>query len=237
MPHEVYVFGDSHWRVYFPFLNTGAPGICHESKGIVTLDTTANELSGATMYGLRKEQTRIGARKRILDTIDGYGSVENVGLVFGEVDLRYHYERYFRDGMIHMPSVLDLVLGYRRFIEDDLIRTGRVQNKVFVYYGFRYSQEFVDSFGPQNYLKVQWLNRTLERLIEGIAGLPDDPYGGRIIPIIPGRMIEQNPGGYDRDDDLIGGRYKDDGVHMNGNIYNDFILPVMSLELGTDAYG
>lgn len=226
MPHEVYVFGDSHWRVYFPFLNTGAPGVCHEADGIVTLDTTANELSGATMYGLRKDVTRIGARRRIIDTLKQYGSVENVGLVFGEVDLRYHYGRYFKDDTLYMPAVLDLVTGYRKFVEDELFRPGLVQNKVFLYYGFRYSQQFVDSFGPENYAKVRLLNRTLEILLGGIRcdGESPDPYAKRIVPIVPGDLL-QGPDG------LIAERYLDDGVHMNPNIYSDFILPTMSRSL------
>lgn len=233
MPHEVYVFGDSHWRVYFPVTNHGGPGVAYEQDGIVTLDTTANELSGATMYGLRTEDSRIGARRRILDTLRARDPVENVGLVFGEVDVRYHYQRYFRDDVLHMPSVMDLLAGYRRFIEDELLRSGLVTGRAFVYYGFRYAQNFVDSFG-ENWPKVKLLNQTLEEMISTnlVYGLPGrcvypvhDPYNDRIVPITP-RTLLTGPDGQ-----LVSDRYLDDGVHMNGNIYNDFILPAMRMVL------
>lgn len=139
--HDVYVFGDSHWRVFFPFVNHGAASdnVSHEQDGIRTIDTIANELSGSTMWGLLNQDSRHGARRRILGTIDSLGGVDNVGLVFGEVDARYHNARYFPTGSdrISLGRVMELVGRYRRFIEEDLL-TGRVRGRVFVYHGFGY---------------------------------------------------------------------------------------------------
>ncbi len=137
--HEVHVFGDSHWRVFFPFVNNESPGVAYEQDGICMLDMVANELSGATMYGLLNDNSRNGARPRILETLDRLNGVENVALVFGEVDVRYHADRYFRpDGSLDESAVLELLLRYKRFIEDDLIQSDRVSGNVFVYYGFAY---------------------------------------------------------------------------------------------------
>lgn len=133
---DVYVFGDSHWRVFFPFLNTGSPGISHEQDGVRTVDTTANELSGATMWGLLNDNSKNGARRRILATLDDLGGGKDVGLVFGEVDARYHHDRYFK-GTLSRGRIFELLSRYAMFIHEDLIGEGRARN-VFVYHGFRY---------------------------------------------------------------------------------------------------
>lgn len=137
--HDVHVFGDSHWRVFFPFLNKGAPGVGFEHDGIRTVDMVANELSGATMHGLLNDHSRNGARQRILSDLDVLKGVENVGLVFGEVDVRYHNRHYFRrDGTLDELEVLKLLIRYKEFIDRDLFCSGRVRGHVFVYYGFHY---------------------------------------------------------------------------------------------------
>lgn len=139
--HDVHVFGDSHWRVFFPFVNHGAPGLIHEDGGIRMIDMVANELSGATMYGLLNDNSKNGARRRILHTLDDMGGVENVGLVFGEVDVRYHNRRYFKsNGDLDATELLRLMLRYKQFIEHDLFDTDRVKENVFVYYGFAYPE-------------------------------------------------------------------------------------------------
>jgi hypothetical protein len=140
--NDVYVFGDSHWRVFFPFVNHGAAAdnISHEQDGVRTIDTIANELSGATMYGLLNPNSKNGARNRVLSTIDRLGGVDNVGLVFGEVDARFHFGRYFVGDKLSRGRIFELVSRYARFIHEDLQMSGRVRNKVFVYHGFRYPQ-------------------------------------------------------------------------------------------------
>jgi hypothetical protein len=142
MTHDVYVFGDSHWRVFFPFVNHGAAAdnVSYVEHNIRTIDTIANELSGSTMYGLLNPNSRHGARNRILNTLDSLGGVDNVGLVFGEVDARYHNGRYFKDGAMLHGKVLELISRYMRFVEEDLILSGRVRGNVFIYHGFRYPQ-------------------------------------------------------------------------------------------------
>lgn len=140
MTHDVYVFGDSHWRVFFPFVNHGdaADNVSHTEDGIRTIDTIANELSGATMWGLLNDHSRIGARTRILNTIDRLGGVDNVGLVFGEVDARFHNGKYFKDGRLMYGKCAELITRYCRFIEEELILSKRVRGNVFVYHGFHY---------------------------------------------------------------------------------------------------
>lgn len=139
---DVYVFGDSHWRVFFPFVNHGAAtdNVSHTQSGVRTIDTIANELSGATMYGLLNPNSKNGARNRILGTIDRLGGVDNVALVFGEVDARFHYGRYFVGDSLSRGRIFDLVGRYARFVHEDLQMSGRVRGKVFVYHGFRYPQ-------------------------------------------------------------------------------------------------
>jgi hypothetical protein len=146
--HDVYVFGDSHWRVFFPFVNSGSPGRAFEHNGIRTVDMVANELSGATMHGLLNDHSKRGARQRVLHDLDTLGGVGIVGLVFGEVDVRYHNARYFRpDGRLDEVAIMGVLLRYKHFIERDLFDVGRVTGGVFVYYGFHYS------LGPETLLQ------------------------------------------------------------------------------------
>lgn len=173
MAHDVYVFGDSHWRVFFPFVNHGAAtdNISHEQDGIRTIDTIANELSGSTMYGLLNPNSRHGARNRILDTIDRLGGVENVGLVFGEVDARFHNGRYFQGDKICHGRIQELVSRYVRFVEEDLIFSGRVRNKVFVYHGFDYPQmhdtllQPSQPMGKEGYLRATMVNHAIKAFL------------------------------------------------------------------------
>lgn len=220
MPHEVFVFGDSHWRVFFPFLNTGEPGVCHEQDGIVTLDTTGSQLSGATMWSLLRDDSRHGARRRILETIDCRGEVENVGLVFGEVDVRYHSARYFRDaGDLRASSVFELVTRYKRFIDEDLLASGRVTGHVFVYFGFRYPLLLdtppisgSDAERTTTICRMMTLTSCLEGLLP--AMLRFGPLGHRIVPIVPGNEIIA--------------AVDSDGVHLVPEAaFNGWVLPAM----------
>lgn len=232
MPHEVYAFGDSHWRIWFPFTNHGSPGPRHEQDGIVTIDTTANELSGATMWGLQNEGSKHGARRRMLKTIDDAGGVENVGLVFGEVDVRYHWFRYFyEDGTLNMAALLQLLTSYRKFIDDELLRSGRVKNKVFVYYGFRYNPLTPNQTHLQKPVSAEnalLLNRTIEHIMPYCLATGQD---NRIVVITPGSRLE---------DPLIPGqlhqKYTDnDGIHpLPEGIFPDFVFPMLKAHLNPD---
>ncbi len=164
--NDVYAFGDSHWRVFFPSVNHGAAtdNVSHEQDGVRTIDTIANELSGSTMWGLLNPNSRHGARNRILSTLDSLGGVENVGLVFGEVDARYHNARYFDGPKICHGRVYELVSRYVRFIEEDLIFSGRVRNKIFIYHGFDYPKmgetllQPSQPMGKESYLRATMVN-------------------------------------------------------------------------------
>ncbi len=210
---EVYAFGDSHWRLFFPFTNHGAPGPRHQEGDIVTIDTTANELSGATMWGLQNPNSRHGARNRILNTIDAQGGVENVGLVFGEVDVRFHWGRYFKDNVIDLASVYRLLAVYRDFIDNELLRTKRVRGLVFVYYGFRYNPE-----------QPEWQKMRLHRVIEEL--LPIFLKDPRIVTITPGNELEDCCG------DAQSQYMCADGVHpLPETIFPEFVLPVLKEHL------
>lgn len=139
---DIYVFGDSHWRIFFPFVNHGSPGVAVELNcGIRINDMVANELSGATMYGLLNENSKNGARKRILNDLDKLGPVEYVALVFGEVDVRYHNHHYFNDSAFIFGNGIDLLLRYIKFIKEDLLLSGRVTKKVIIFNKFFYPQK------------------------------------------------------------------------------------------------
>jgi len=138
--HNVHVYGDSHWRVFFPSVNHGSPGLFHEQNGIRMIDMVANELSGATMYGLLNGNSKNGARRRILGDLDAIGGVDNIALTFGEVDARYHSDRYFVDGRFSAGRAFDLLARFKRFIDEDLIWSRRVRRNVFVYTGYNYPQ-------------------------------------------------------------------------------------------------
>lgn len=169
--HDVHVWGDSHWRVFFPFVNHEAPGVYHEQDKIRMIDMVANELSGATMYGLLNDNSKNGARRRILNTLDDMGGVRNVALVFGEVDARYHHKRYYVDDMLSRGRVMELLGRYRRFIEEDLLWTERVRGQVFVYHSFEYPQlnrtllHPSIEIGKEGYLDATHLNRFISRAL------------------------------------------------------------------------
>lgn len=139
---DIYVFGDSHWRIFFPFVNHGSPGVAVELNSVIRInDMVANELSGATMYGLLNENSKNGARKRILNDLDKLGPVEYVALVFGEVDVRYHNHHYFNDSAFIFGNGIDLLLRYIKFIKEDLLLSGRVTKKVIIFNKFFYPQK------------------------------------------------------------------------------------------------
>lgn len=174
MTHDVYVFGDSHWRNFFPFVNHGAAtdNVSHEKDGIRTIDTIANELSGSTMWGLLNANSKHGARNRILSTIDSLGGVQNVGLTFGEVDVRYHHAKYFSGNKISLGRVHELLGRFERFIDEDLIQTGRVAGKVFVYYGYDYPKmgdtllQPGQPIGLEGYMMAREMHEVMESEIE-----------------------------------------------------------------------
>jgi hypothetical protein len=224
VPHEVYAFGDSHWRVFFPFLNTGSPGVCYEQSGIVTLDTTGSELSGATMWGLMNPTSRQGARRRILATLDDKSGVDSVGLVFGEVDVRFHNRRYFvDDDRISIGSVYELISRYKRFIDEDLLLSGRVRHHVFIYYGFRYplgerTPPFSGSKEDRDTLfRMGFLNEVIETIMPEM--LTFGPHRDRIHTIFPGHEAVEG--------------VSDDGVHLRPEVaYNQWVFPAMKAAIG-----
>ena len=167
--NDVYVFGDSHWRVFFPFVNHGSPGVAYEQDGVRTIDMVANELSGTTMYGLLNPNSRHNGRNRILGDLDRLGPVDNVGLVFGEVDARYHHDRYFVNGHISVGRIHELVARYTKFICDDLILSLRVKGRIFVYHGFTYPKmgdtllQPGQPIGHEGYLRASMVNARVYR--------------------------------------------------------------------------
>lgn len=138
---EVYVWGDSHWRNFFPFLNTGSPGVIFEKDGISFIDMVANELSGATMYGLANINSKNGARRRILKDIhflkDASCDIENIALTFGEVDVRYHNHHYFSEDRFLISKAKDTIEIYKNFIDSIAKKCDNLKN-VFIYWGFYY---------------------------------------------------------------------------------------------------
>ncbi len=216
MSSDVYVFGDSHWRVFFPFVNHGAAtdNVSHEQSGVRTIDTIANELSGSTMWGLLNPSSRHGARNRILNTLDSLGGADNVALVFGEVDARYHNGRYFKDGLLSSGRVIELVSRYVRFVQEDLIWTGRVRENVFIYHGFAYpkgEQTLLQPGQPigENLLRAEAVNHLVGELL-GPAFM-DMPMVKTIVPADPV-------------DDIV----SPDGVHLDpAAVYSRYTLPAM----------
>lgn len=197
MPHDVYVFGDSHWRVFFPFLNSGAPGKEFEYEGIRMIDMVANELSGATIHGLLNDHSKRGTRQRILHDLDTLQGVPNVALTFGEVDVRYHNSRYFRsDGRLDEVAILKLLLRYKEFIEVDLFGSGRVSGAVFVYYGFHYPDgpetllhEGV-AMGHDSFMRAATLHQVLERKLPEVLCFTTSPVHVMINPHAPSMVSE-----------------------------------------------
>lgn len=237
---EIYVFGDSHWRTFFPFVNTGSPGVAHEQEGYRIVDMVANELSGATMYGLLNPNSKNGARRRILGDLDRIGGVENVGLVFGEVDCRYpqHHDRYFRpDGTLMVSEVQNLLARYRRFIEEDLFATGRVRDRAFVYFGFTYPK------GPQTLLQP---NLPMGDMAFNRARTMVDSIGQFIRPsghdtLRVGDPILRYSRAHGKIVPIVGHpNYADvsaDGVHLETSVtFGKFIMPALRQEFEPSAY-
>ncbi len=233
MACDVYVWGDSHWRSFFPSVNHGAPGVFWEQDGVRTIDMVSNELSGATMYGLLNPNSKNGARNRILGDLDRLGPVDSVGLVFGEVDVRYpqHHDRYFRpDGSVMMCEVFNLLARYLRFLEEDLLASGRVRDRIFIYFGFAYPKREETLLQPGQPMGLQaWTKAcTLERMISAFVGggdfnvLRTGKWPHKIIPIIgyPSHIM-----------DMV----SPDGVHLlPERVYPEIVLPALRNEFGLD---
>ncbi len=221
MIHDVYVFGDSHWRVFFPFVNHGAAtdNVSHvgewEGRKVRTIDTIANELSGSTMWGLLNPSSRHGARNRILNTLDSLGGVDNVALVFGEVDARYHNSRYFVGDRLSIGRIWELVSRYVRFIGEDLLMTNRVRERVFIYHGFEYPKKGETLLQPGQPIGDEAFGRA-ETVNAAVAVCLRDAFSCMTAV----RVIAPN---------TILHRYvSDDGVHLDPeSVYNDITLPAM----------
>jgi hypothetical protein len=134
------------------------------------------------MWGLLKDESRIGARKRILGTIDALGGVDNVGLVFGEVDARFHSGKYFVGDRLSHGRLYELIGRFRRFIDEDLRWSGRVRNKVFVYHGYRYPRGAETPFnggtapmGDEVFRRAEIMHSALGPFLQSIV---DQPYEG-----------------------------------------------------------
>lgn len=225
MTNDVFVFGDSHWRVFFPFVNhavtTGMHNaVMHEQTSedgvtVRTIDTTGNGLSGATMWGLLNPSSRLNTRNVMFNTIDSLGGVDNVGLVFGEVDARYHNDRYFVGGKISSGRILELVSRYVRFVQEDLIITRRVRKNVFLYHGFNYPQREGTLLQPgqpigDKFLQAEDVNRHVrEHLRTAFMDLP------MVKTILPDEPLY----------DLV----SKDGVHLEPKpIYDRYTFPAMA---------
>lgn len=223
---DVYVFGDSHWRVFFPFVNHGAStdNVSHSQDGVTTIDTIANELSGSTMWGLLNPNSRNGARNRILSTIDRLGGVENVGLTFGEVDARYHYGRYHEGDRLCQGKVLELLSRYVRFVQEDLLNTGRVKDRVFIYHGFDYPQKENTLLQPgrpigDDWQKAEAVNNCVSMFLPRVfCGL------SRVTTIVPNQPMHKH--------------VASDGVHLEPEpVYNRFVLPELVKYLIPKPFG
>jgi hypothetical protein len=221
MTHDVYVFGDSHWRVFFPFVNTGdaSANVSHEQDGVRTIDTIGNELSGSTMWGLLNPVSKHGARSRILDTLDRIGGADNVALVFGEVDARYHHDRYFTNGKLSQGKVWELVSRYVRFVQEDLFHAGRVKQDVFIYHGFDYPQregtllQPGQPMGEEAYERADMVNCCVNVFLRSAFSCMSN-----VTTILPSRNVL----------DIV----SEDGVHLIPElVYNNFTLPGMKKRL------
>jgi hypothetical protein len=211
---DVYVFGDSHWRVFFPFVNHGSPGAIYEQDGVKTIDMVANELSGTTMYGLLNPNSRHGGRARILGDLDQLGPVDNVGLVFGEVDARYHWSRYYVNGGLSHGKIWETIARYVRFVQEDLLNTGRVRENVFIYHGFEYPKKGETILQPGQFIGDDWERAQAVNYAFSVFLRTAFTCLQRVVPILPNECLY----------DLI----SEDGVHFEPNlVYEKYTLPAM----------
>ena len=131
---------------------------------------------------------------------------------------------------------------------EELLFSGRVADKIFVYYGFRYNYDRINELDnrritefesvPEDIAEMVALpvliskqvnDSTASRLLELHAIieslLPMVLNHDRIITIIPGNKIEEEDGTLKKE-------YTDDGVHLVAHkVYYDFILPVLKEHL------
>jgi hypothetical protein len=166
------------------------------------------------MWGLLNEKSHHGARNRTLNTLKNLNGVENVALVFGEVDARYHYDRYHDGDQLLVNRAIDLVSRYVKFVEEDLIRTGLVRNNIFIYHGFAYPQKEKTLLQPgqpigKDFLKAGNVNKIVQTLVNSCFRAFDN-----VTVITPGLSAEA----------LVSA----DGVHLDpATVYGDITLPAM----------
>lgn len=212
--NDIWVFGDSHWRVYFDSLNHGGPRTC-EVDGVRFHDTTGNGLSGATIYGLLNEDSRHGARRHILKTLAEVGRDCSVGLVFGEVDCRYHSHLWRR-----MGGIDEVAMRYRRFVDEVL---ERIDGYVFVYFGFAYAEYFVQ--GKDEAAISDW-----DRALLALEPLLRSWMGGqeRIVFIGANEQVRGGSGYLLPRYQVPDSYAQSEEVHLNcPNTFRDLILPVV----------
>lgn len=220
MKNKIYPFGDSHWRVFFNQVNHFAqPWTTFDAdENLEIIDTTSNELSGATMYGLLKEKTTHNARRRILDFISSH-EVNNIGLAFGEVDCRYHIHRFVNSKRTCKSVTDELADRYVHFIMNDI--SPKVSGKIFVYFGYRYTRHAYDFLSEKEKIHESILELT-KSLEEKFSNL----NFSKVVPIIIGDQLEEN------NSIFLKQRYWADKnqdareVHLHpSNTFYDFIYP------------
>lgn len=216
---DVYVFGDSHWRVFFPFTNHGPP-LVHVEGDLRVHDTIGNSMSGATMYGLLNDSSSSHARQRVMNILRSVGGADHLALVFGEVDIRYHSARYFDSRGLIIPKVMELLARYRQFI-DELYMGSLVRGKTVVYYGFAYARQTVATWDGGQYKNIRELNWAIEDMLPATVA-----FHGNIVPVMPRSKLIDEVGYLDRRY-MLSQDQSPGEVHLGPDVYHDFTGPVL----------
>lgn len=135
--HTIHVIGDSHVGMFFGERNHSSDPMIKTFDQFKVVDMAAGTMAGSTIYGLANEKSEIQAAAKIKKIISS--GVENVVMVLGEVDVRWHIRAHRAERSLE-EAVAEVITRYEDFVRSEV--APKVSGKVILFGGIPYSQEY-----------------------------------------------------------------------------------------------
>jgi len=152
----LYIIGDSHTRLYFSTTNRADPLIVQrEVVGPCECISETRYIYAGMSLGGFSEETASSEERVFLGHLAEYlqgKTFDNVGLIFGEVDIRWHVVRELKEKKLE-ESLGSRLAVYEAFIAREL--APRVAGKIVVFGGIPYSRRYSEAVNhPDGVLNV-----------------------------------------------------------------------------------
>lgn len=142
---KLHIIGDSHIRSFFSITNRDTKPFSEMVGDIMIIDEICGRYAGMTMTGL-SDSTCTSQERGFLSDLRNYlqsQQFDSIGLVFGEVDIRWHVHLEVRDGHDLTSMLSNRLAIYESFIKNEVVP--RVTGHIVVFGGIPYSKRYCDS--------------------------------------------------------------------------------------------